>query len=963
VKQILKIGDDCFSSILACSAHAGSIRCRPERSARLVGTVAGGGSPLAGVMLTAYDDTRLESITVFSQEDGHFAFPMLRPGSYRLRARLIGWNDAWQVPVKLARGHTVHTALALDPTTDTNSQLPASAWFSLLLDKWPDPKIRADFTMACGNCHQIAAYRFRRAKDEDEWETVVTRMMTFLPPYFQETRDVLLQNLLATYGPNAPPPPTLPIPPPPSGDVLKATIYEYGLGDATERPDCHDMELGADGRVFQEGGVRWIDPRTGERGIYPIVGDTHSIQRDSDGNMWITQAGNDRLAKLDVGTGLITYYPLPKIGDDQGAYPHTNRFDSHGQLWMTLTKSNDLALFDPPTAQWTYHHLPPGDPAEIGLSIPVAYGCDVAPDDTIWWSQLFGERIGRYLPASNTLRVWKPPFYGPRRLMVDQNGIPWVPSYASGVLGRFDPAIERWTVYPLPTGIPGPPGFGYSETPYNLHPNRHTGAVWINGTDSDTMIRFEPDPLRRFTVFPLPSRASFTRDIEFDPDNNIWTCTSNEPGGPEEPGRGKFIKIELPPPTAVCGNGRLEPGEECDDANTVSCDGCSANCRLETGCGDGVVCPPEQCDDGNRDDCDGCSATCQVETGLLCGDGIQSAVCGEQCDPPVPDRCDAQCQRIPYCGDGTVDPGEQCDDGPLNGTSGHCDINCTPPGCGNGIIDAGEQCDDGNTTSCDGCSSTCETEVGWQCGDSVVNAACGEQCDPPTNAPPGCSYLCQIGAPPPLGTRHLAFGGALYSSALGPSVPLGVPSGVFDLVAGTPGLDGVAPVSVAGPVFYTVPILGGSFGYLCVRVTGCTGIVDCKGDTPVGVQLVQDSAGPGVQGNPTMLTTGLGGPGGPGSVLLACAQSVVQTSPPAPDCSAQMYAPDQMTAYTTGSVEAHFVNADARIGTGAITLSGQVFQCGSWSVEHSPGQLAGPFLQENAPEAGDTANVCLLDDR
>src|SRR5262249_20791835 len=286
-----------------------------------------------------------------------------------------------------------------------------------------------------------------------------------------------------------------------------------------------------------------------------------------------------------------------------------------------------------------------------------------------------------------------------------------------------------------------------------------------------------------------------------------------------------------------------------------------------------------------------------------------------------------------------------------NGTPGHCDVNCTPPGCGNGVIDPGEQCDDGNTTSCDGCSSTCQSEVGWQCGDGIVNAACGEECDPPTNAPPGCSYLCQVGTPPPLGTRHFAFGGALYSSALGPSVPLGVPSGAFDLVAGTPGIGGVAPVSVAGPVFYTVPILGGSFGYLCVRVSGCTGIVDCKGDTPVGVRLGQGSAGRGVQTSPTMLTTGLGARGGRGAVLLTCEQSVVQTSPPAPDCSTQGYPPDQMTAYTTGSAEGAFINADARIGTGEIAVSGENFQCAAWTAQHGLGQLAGPFLQETAPQA------------
>jgi cysteine-rich repeat protein len=31
--------------------------------------------------------------------------------------------------------------------------------------------------------------------------------------------------------------------------------------------------------------------------------------------------------------------------------------------------------------------------------------------------------------------------------------------------------------------------------------------------------------------------------------------------------------------------------------------------------------------------------------------------------------------------------------------------------CGNGSVEAGEQCDDGNTTSGDGCSATCKIEV------------------------------------------------------------------------------------------------------------------------------------------------------------------------------------------------------------------------------------------------------------
>ncbi len=67
---------------------------------------------------------------------------------------------------------------------------------------------------------------------------------------------------------------------------------------------------------------------------------------------------------------------------------------------------------------------------------------------------------------------------------------------------------------------------------------------------------------------------------------------------------------------AVCGNGTVETGEQCDDGNTISGDGCSSTCQSETGgprCGNGLVETGEQCDDGNMISGDGCSATCQLE--------------------------------------------------------------------------------------------------------------------------------------------------------------------------------------------------------------------------------------------------------------------------------------------------------------------------------------------------------------
>ncbi len=62
--------------------------------------------------------------------------------------------------------------------------------------------------------------------------------------------------------------------------------------------------------------------------------------------------------------------------------------------------------------------------------------------------------------------------------------------------------------------------------------------------------------------------------------------------------------------------------------------------------------------------------------------------------------------------------------------------------CGNGTLDPGEACDDGNSESCDGCSASCRAE---SCGNGRVE--CAEECDAgPLNGQPGsgCDAQCLV---------------------------------------------------------------------------------------------------------------------------------------------------------------------------------------------------------------------------
>ncbi len=187
----------------------------------------------------------------------------------------------------------------------------------------------------------------------------------------------------------------------------------------------------------------------------------------------------------------------------------------------------------------------------------------------------------------------------------------------------------------------------------------------------------------------------------------------------------------------VCGDGDVDPTEECDDGNTVSDDGCSATCIIEF-CGDGVDNnATEECDDGNTVANDGCGPTCQTE---ICGDSITQA--SEQCDDGNTvsgDGCSATCVDE-FCGDNVVnDGGEECDDGNTIDGDG-CSATCVDEFCGDNVVNDGgaEQCDDGNTTSDDGCSATCQDEF---CGDGIQQAS--EECDDGnTVSNDGCSDAC-----------------------------------------------------------------------------------------------------------------------------------------------------------------------------------------------------------------------------
>ncbi len=127
---------------------------------------------------------------------------------------------------------------------------------------------------------------------------------------------------------------------------------------------------------------------------------------------------------------------------------------------------------------------------------------------------------------------------------------------------------------------------------------------------------------------------------------------------------------------AVCGNGVLEPGEDCDDGGVAGGDCCAADCSFE-GAGSG-------CDDANActgaDACDGAGA-CAGGPPPPCDDA--NACTDDSCDPG------SGCSFLP-----NTDP---CDDGDACTTADRCAAGACaggpPPDCSDGDPCTAESCD------------------------------------------------------------------------------------------------------------------------------------------------------------------------------------------------------------------------------------------------------------------------------
>lgn len=250
-------------------------------------------------------------------------------------------------------------------------------------------------------------------------------------------------------------------------------------------------------------------------------------------------------------------------------------------------------------------------------------------------------------------------------------------------------------------------------------------------------------------------RKAWLGNVLFVLSTSLLACSggSEASAPPDNTDTGGETDNDTAEPTPVCGDGKKEGSELCDDGNTANGDGCEEDCTYT--CKAGTAEGDRKCNDGNP--CNGeekCGTANKCETGTALAEGASCGT-GKMCKMGA-------CVEI-TCGDGTTTAPEECDDGNVDNGDGcdSCKFSCvssdTTRNCAatdacmnNGTCDDTTHKCTAGTAKADGtaCGSGMVCKSGAcsaaTCGDGFVTGT--EQCDFGTGngAGTGCEVDCKF---------------------------------------------------------------------------------------------------------------------------------------------------------------------------------------------------------------------------
>lgn len=506
------LGVACLAALLGTAAHGASVS----------GAVKGAdGAPFKGAFVQAQNLKTKIMVSVLSDKDGHYRIENLPAGEYRLQVRAVGFKVDPRTGVNLTADQNASYEFALQKGTVRWNEISIYQGSKLL----PEGRGKDILFGRCFACHGFQTRMASIVRDEEGWRDRVNYMREAMHYFLdgtggrfseQNASDVT-SYINRVFGEDS----ALPKSPADlpeyknlvksfSDEAMKIVYVEYELPGPNRMPWSAAPDK--DGNLWmpyygKANMIGRLNPKTGEVQEFPVpnvgTAGVHSAVMASDGNVWLSEQGANKLGKWDPRTGKIIEYQDAYIpgreGILSGGSKHTVGIDSKGYIWAS---GGPLTRFDPETQKFTRFE-----------EVPTCYQVFVDRQDNAWFTEMVsGGKIGKVDAKTGKVTKYTLPDtdYRPHRLTIDSQGIVWFDGHTDKLM-RFDPKTETFKEFPLP---------GPAATPYAITGDQN-GGVWYSSTDMDLIGRLDPKT-GHVIEYPFPHSEIAMREFFLDSQGRMW---------------------------------------------------------------------------------------------------------------------------------------------------------------------------------------------------------------------------------------------------------------------------------------------------------------------------------------------------------------------------------------------------------------------------------------------------------
>jgi streptogramin lyase len=515
--------------------------------------------PMEGVLVSAKSANSTITVTVVSDEHGHYSFPRksLDAGQYTLHIRAAGYDLVDPGTIDVPDQKPATADLKLEKTKNLSAQLSSAEW----INSFPGTDQQKQFLLGCVTCHTQERVA-KSTHDADEWVQTYTRMSGYAPES-QPSRPQLRRDREADDGMEA-----------------------VGRGAARNQKQAEWMASINLSKVEKWAYPLQTYPRPKGRGTHVIITEytlprpntmPHDAVVDSKGMVWYTDFGWQFLGKLDPRTGKTQEFPVPELKANFPLGMLDLELDKQGNFWIAQMLQGGFSKFDPAAEKFTSYKIPPEEnnaSTQINMVMPThsevdgkvwtqdtgdltihrldietgkietfttypdgraGHGLyDVLSDshNNLYFTDIGGGNFGRVDAKTGKITLTPTPAKvagkpsGPRRGQMDSQDRLWYGDYGGNRMGMYDTKTGQFREWEAPHPW---------MAPYDAEVDKN-GDAWGVGITSDRVLRVDPKT-NQITEYLMPRYTSMRRIFVDNSTNPVTFWLPNNRGN-------ELVKVE-----------------------------------------------------------------------------------------------------------------------------------------------------------------------------------------------------------------------------------------------------------------------------------------------------------------------------------------------------------------------------------------------------------------------------------